>query len=40
MEAQKNPDLRDVINSSLITIPDGRRTIWAGWLSGFAKCGK
>jgi N-acetylglucosaminyldiphosphoundecaprenol N-acetyl-beta-D-mannosaminyltransferase len=35
MEAQKNSDLRDVINGSLITIPDGRPTVWVGWLSGF-----
>lgn len=35
MEAQKNADLKDVINSSLITIPDGRPTVWVGWLSGF-----
>jgi len=35
MEAQRNSDLRDVINSSLITIPDGRPTVWVGWLSGF-----
>jgi N-acetylglucosaminyldiphosphoundecaprenol N-acetyl-beta-D-mannosaminyltransferase len=35
MEAQKNLDLRDTINSSLVTIPDGRPTVWVGWLSGF-----
>jgi N-acetylglucosaminyldiphosphoundecaprenol N-acetyl-beta-D-mannosaminyltransferase len=35
MEAQKNPDLRNVINRSLTTIPDGRPTVWVGWLGGF-----
>jgi N-acetylglucosaminyldiphosphoundecaprenol N-acetyl-beta-D-mannosaminyltransferase len=35
MEAQKNPDLRNVINSSLTTIPDGRPSVWVGWLGGF-----
>ncbi len=35
MEAQKSPDLKNVINSSLTTIPDGRPTVWVGWLGGF-----
>jgi N-acetylglucosaminyldiphosphoundecaprenol N-acetyl-beta-D-mannosaminyltransferase len=35
MEAQKKRDLKDVINTSLITIPDGRPTVWVGWLGGF-----
>lgn len=35
MEAQKKRDLKDVINTSLITIPDGRPTVWVGRLGGF-----
>lgn len=35
MEAQKSPDLRNALNSSLTTIPDGRPTVWVGWLGGF-----
>lgn len=35
MEAQKDHTLRAIINNSLITTPDGRPTVWVGWLQGF-----
>lgn len=35
MEAQKSPDLKDAINRSLTTVPDGRPTVWVGRLGGF-----
>ena len=37
MESQSDPDLKRIINHSLLTIPDGRPTVWVGWLRGFFK---
>jgi len=34
MEAQGDPVLKDIINGSLLTIPDGRPTVWVGWMRG------
>jgi len=34
MEAQMNADLKSIMNRSLLTIPDGRPTVWVGWLRG------
>ncbi len=35
MEAQTDSGLRSIINHSLLTTPDGRPTVWVGWLQGF-----
>ncbi len=34
MEAQMDTDLKRIINNALLTIPDGRPTVWVGWLRG------
>lgn len=34
MEAQMDANLKRIINHSLLTIPDGRPTVWVGWLRG------
>ena len=35
MEAQKDPVLKAILNSSLLTVPDGMPTVWVGRLQGF-----
>lgn len=35
MESQQDSTLKRIINHSLLTTPDGRPTVWVGWLSGF-----
>jgi N-acetylglucosaminyldiphosphoundecaprenol N-acetyl-beta-D-mannosaminyltransferase len=35
MEAQSDANLKRIINHSALTIPDGRPTVWVGWLRGF-----
>ena len=35
MEAQRDPELREIINSSLLTTPDGMPMVWLGRLAGF-----
>ncbi len=35
MEAQSDANLKRIINNSALTIPDGRPTVWVGWLRGF-----
>jgi N-acetylglucosaminyldiphosphoundecaprenol N-acetyl-beta-D-mannosaminyltransferase len=35
MEAQRDPRLRDILNNSLITTPDGMPMVWLGKLAGF-----
>src|SRR5690348_5829798 len=37
IEAQKDPRFRAVLNSSLLTTPDGMPTVWVGRLKGHAK---
>lgn len=37
MEAQTDSNLKRIINHALLTIPDGRPTVWVGWLRGFFK---
>ena len=37
MEAQRDPELRAIINSSLLTTPDGMPIVWLGRLAGFEK---
>lgn len=37
MEAQKDEVLRSILNSSLLTTPDGMPTVWIGRLQGFPK---
>jgi N-acetylglucosaminyldiphosphoundecaprenol N-acetyl-beta-D-mannosaminyltransferase len=34
MEAQSDANLQRIINHSTLTVPDGRPTVWAGWLHG------
>ncbi|HEY1677444.1 MAG TPA: WecB/TagA/CpsF family glycosyltransferase [Candidatus Sulfotelmatobacter sp.] len=34
MEAQVDSNLKRIINGALLTIPDGRPTVWVGWLRG------
>jgi len=35
MEAQRDPALREIINNSLLTTPDGMPMVWLGRLAGF-----
>lgn len=35
MEAQVDSSLKRIINNSVLTTPDGRPTVWVGWLRGF-----
>jgi N-acetylglucosaminyldiphosphoundecaprenol N-acetyl-beta-D-mannosaminyltransferase len=37
MEAQRDPALRQILNSSLVTTPDGMPMVWLGRASGFAR---
>ena len=37
MEAQVDSNLKRIINGSILTTPDGRPTVWVGWLRGFFK---
>jgi N-acetylglucosaminyldiphosphoundecaprenol N-acetyl-beta-D-mannosaminyltransferase len=37
MEAQSDSNLKRIINHALLNIPDGRPTVWVGWLRGFFK---
>jgi N-acetylglucosaminyldiphosphoundecaprenol N-acetyl-beta-D-mannosaminyltransferase len=37
MEAQTDSNLKRIINHSVLTTPDGRPTVWVGWLRGFFK---
>ena len=34
MEAQRDPELRQILNQSLLTTPDGMPTVWVGRLQG------
>ena len=34
MEAQMDSNLKRIINRALLNIPDGRPTVWVGWLRG------
>jgi N-acetylglucosaminyldiphosphoundecaprenol N-acetyl-beta-D-mannosaminyltransferase len=34
MEAQMDSNLKHIINGAMLTIPDGRPTVWVGWLRG------
>src|SRR5579872_4787928 len=36
MEAQKDPELLRILNSSLLSTPDGMPTVWVGKLQGFS----
>jgi N-acetylglucosaminyldiphosphoundecaprenol N-acetyl-beta-D-mannosaminyltransferase len=36
IEAQSDPDLRTILNSSFLTTPDGMPTVWVGHLQGFS----
>ena len=40
MEAQRDPCLRDILNSSLLNTPDGMPTVWIGRLQGFSRMGR
>jgi N-acetylglucosaminyldiphosphoundecaprenol N-acetyl-beta-D-mannosaminyltransferase len=37
MEAQTDSNLKRIINGAYLNIPDGRPTVWVGWLRGFMK---
>jgi N-acetylglucosaminyldiphosphoundecaprenol N-acetyl-beta-D-mannosaminyltransferase len=37
MESQVDSSLKRIINHSVLTTPDGRPTVWVGWLRGFFK---
>jgi hypothetical protein len=37
MEAQRDPTLRQILNSSLVTTPDGMPMVWLGRASGFSR---
>jgi N-acetylglucosaminyldiphosphoundecaprenol N-acetyl-beta-D-mannosaminyltransferase len=37
VEAQKDPSLRSILNGSFLNVPDGRPTVWVGWIQRFAE---
>lgn len=37
MEAQKDTNLRAILNASLVNVPDGRPTVWVGRLQGLSR---
>src|SRR5689334_14599129 len=37
MEAQRDPQLRQILNRSLVTTPDGMPMVWLGRLAGFQR---
>ncbi len=39
MEAQKDADLRSILNSSFLTVPDGKPTVWVGRSQHFGEMG-
>lgn len=39
MEAQKDASLRNIINESFLTVPDGKPTVWVARCQGHAKVG-
>jgi N-acetylglucosaminyldiphosphoundecaprenol N-acetyl-beta-D-mannosaminyltransferase len=39
MEAQKDCDLRSILNASFLTVPDGKPTVWVGRMQHFADMG-
>src|SRR5690242_7501022 len=34
MEAQRDPELKRILNQSMLTVPDGMPTVWMGRLQG------
>lgn len=40
MEAQRDAGLKTILNSSFLNAPDGRPTVWVGWIQGFAEMGQ
>jgi N-acetylglucosaminyldiphosphoundecaprenol N-acetyl-beta-D-mannosaminyltransferase len=34
MEAQRDPELRAVLNGAMLNVPDGMPTVWMGWAEG------
>jgi N-acetylglucosaminyldiphosphoundecaprenol N-acetyl-beta-D-mannosaminyltransferase len=34
MEAQSDDSLKRILNQSTLTVPDGRPTVWVGWMHG------
>lgn len=34
MEAQRDPELRSIVNRAILVAPDGMPTVWLGWLQG------
>lgn len=37
MEAQKDAGLKAILNGSFLNVPDGRPTVWVGWIQRFAE---
>jgi N-acetylglucosaminyldiphosphoundecaprenol N-acetyl-beta-D-mannosaminyltransferase len=39
MEAQKDAALKTILNSAYLNVPDGKPTVWVGWIQRFAEMG-
>ena len=37
MEAQRDQPLRTIVNSSFLTVPDGKPTVWVGRMQGYSQ---
>jgi N-acetylglucosaminyldiphosphoundecaprenol N-acetyl-beta-D-mannosaminyltransferase len=40
MEAQRDPELREILNHAVMNTPDGMPMSWVGWLQGFSDMGR
>jgi N-acetylglucosaminyldiphosphoundecaprenol N-acetyl-beta-D-mannosaminyltransferase len=40
MESQRDPELKEIHNASLMTVPDGMPTVWMGREYGFVRMGR
>jgi N-acetylglucosaminyldiphosphoundecaprenol N-acetyl-beta-D-mannosaminyltransferase len=39
MEAQKDASLKTILNNAYLNVPDGKPTVWVGWMEHFAEMG-
>ena len=39
MDAQKDANLKTILNSAFLNVPDGKGTVWVGWIQHFAGMG-
>jgi N-acetylglucosaminyldiphosphoundecaprenol N-acetyl-beta-D-mannosaminyltransferase len=39
MDAQKDAALKTILNSAFLNVPDGKGTVWVGWMQHFAEMG-